>query len=80
MGVHHVADRNLQLTTKGRRFILSACYVLGAALLAGALLWIGFSEDKSLAILLAIAALIAARILYVNVPEMLGEDQEQDDR
>ena len=80
MGVHHVADRNLQLTTKGHRFILSAGYVLGAALLAGALLWIGFSEDKSLAILLAIAALIAARILYVNVPEMLGEDQEQDDR
>lgn len=66
------------MTESQRQLIQKAGYVLGAVLLLGALLWIGFSEDKSLAILLAIAALIAARVLYVNVPELLSEDPQED--
>lgn len=73
MGLHHVANRYLQMTHAQCQLIQKAGYVLGALLLLGALLWIGLAEDKALAILLAIAALIAARVLYINVPELLAE-------
>ena len=45
-----------------------AALVLSGLLLLGAALWIGFAENKSWAILLAIVALILARTLYVGTP------------
>ena len=78
MGIHHVANRHLQVTESKRALIQNAGLVLGGLLLLAALLWIGFAEDKSMAILLGIAALIAARVLYINVPELLSDDEQPD--
>lgn len=67
------------MTDSRRKTIQSAGYVVGGALLLGALLWIGFAEDKAMAILLGIAALVAARMLYVNLPEYLAENDDKPD-
>ena len=45
-----------------------AALILSALLLVGAALWIGFAENKSWAMLLAMVALILARKLYVGMP------------
>lgn len=65
------------MTDSLRKVLKTTGYVVGSALLLGAMLWIGFAQDKAMAILLAIAALIAARILYVNVPRFLASEDEE---
>ena len=54
-----------------------AALILSALLLLGAALWIGFAENKSWAMLLAMVALILARTLYVGVPT--GTPREEPD-
>ena len=54
-----------------------AALILSALLLVGAALWIGFAENKSWAMLLAMVALILARTLYVGVPT--GTPREEPD-
>ena len=47
---------------------------IGALLLVGAAVWIGFAENKSWAMVLAMVALILARTLYVGSPTGTGEE------
>ena len=55
-----------------------AALILSALLLVGAALWIGFAENKSWAMLLAIVALILARTLYVGVPTGTPHEEPDD--
>ena len=52
--------------------------ILSALLLVGAALWIGFAENKSWAMLLAMVALILARKLYVGVPGGTAHEEQDD--
>jgi len=54
-----------------------AALTLSALLLVGAAVWIGFAENKSWAMLLAMVALILARTLYVGTST--DEPTEQTD-
>ena len=55
-----------------------AALILSALLLVGAALWIGFAENKSWAMLLAMVALILARTLYVGVPTGTPHEEPDD--
>ena len=55
-----------------------AALILSALLLVGAALWIGFAENKSWAMLLAMVALILARKLYVGVPGGTAHEEQDD--
>ena len=55
-----------------------AALILSALLLVGAALWIGFAENKSWAMLLAMVALILARTLYVGVPTETPREEPDD--
>ena len=55
-----------------------AALILSALLLVGAALWIGFAENKSWAMLLAIVALILARTLYVGTPTGTPHEEPDD--
>ena len=52
--------------------------MLGAALLVGAAVWIGFAENKSWAMVLAMVALILARTLYVGTPTGTPEEHPEE--
>lgn len=52
--------------------------MVGGGFLLGAFLWLGFGENKSAALLLALAAAVSARIIYVTLPDYL-EDPEGSD-
>ncbi len=54
--------------------------ILSALLLVGAALWIGFAENKSWAMLLAMVALIVARTLYVGTPTGTPREEPDDAR
>lgn len=66
----------LSETTTGPARI--AALVLSGLLLLGAAIWIGFADNKSWAILLAMVALILARTLYVGTPT--GNPNEEPDQ
>ena len=55
-----------------------AALILSALLLVGAALWIGFAENKSWAMLLAMVALILARTLYVGMPTGTPHEEPDD--
>ncbi len=52
--------------------------MLGAVLLVGAAVWIGFAENKSWAMVLAMVALILARTLYVGTPTGTPEENPEE--
>ena len=55
-----------------------AALTLGAVLLVGAAVWIGFAENKSWAMVLAMVALILARTLYVGTPTGTPEENPEE--
>jgi hypothetical protein len=61
------------------RMIQAAAYLLGGALLLGAFLFMGFSGFRSLAIVLALVAVVIARYLYVTLPERLNPTDNPED-
>ena len=73
MGVHHVADRPVPVSPRQRRLIQGLAYVVGGAFLLAAFLTLGLSENKSAALLLGLAAVVFARLIYINLPEYLDE-------
>lgn len=67
----------MSLSASSRGPARIAALTLSALLLVGAALWIGFAENKSWAMLLAMVALILARTLYVGTSA--DEPTEQTD-
>ncbi len=68
----------MQVTSNQRRLLQSLAYVVGGGFLLAAFLWLGFSENKSAALLLGLAAVVSARILYVSLPEYLERAADAD--
>ncbi len=69
----------MPLTKSGSRRIEVIAYLLGGALVLGAFLFLGFSGTRSLAIVVALVAVVIARYLYVSLPERLDRtDNPQD--
>lgn len=67
------------MTKSGSRRIEVIAYLLGGALVLGAFLFLGFSGARSLAIVVALVAVVIARYLYVSLPERLDRtDNPQD--
>ena len=66
------------MTRNRHRFFQGLAYVVGGSFLLASMLWLGFAGNKSPAILLALAAVVSARILYVSLPDYLEQRSEPD--
>lgn len=70
----------MPLRESRNRRIEAIAYLLGGALILGAFLFLGFSGVRSLAIVVALVAVVIARYLYVSLPERLERtDNPQDE-
>lgn len=59
------------MTSSRRSLCQGLALVVGGGFLLASFLWLGFAENKSGALLLGLAAVVSARILYINLPEYL---------